>query len=334
MDLRRALDLGARLVFFAAAPFAIVQAAVLFPVWGALVGVALAIVVFLLSERLSEVASSSWIVRLALGRELRIAAFYREHPPKPFLYYALYPLMFPYWLINPVARREVWLFKGYTFVGVVVLVVSFVGTYFYYFPPELGILHFLPIFGVSLAIEALLVLWLLMPLATSVIKLHGEARRRELVFLLLAALLATSVAAARLLNRRDPVVSYGTRERVVMRTAAARRLAREVQVSALRAAWAELSRTPTAADRDGKLVGAPLDKAHQILESLYKSDETLAFDLWASSQTNPKLMILYAEGRSWRRPIWVAIGKDGFEITDPKKLPKGAFAAMRHAASE
>lgn len=331
MSFRRAFDFGARFVFFAAAPFAIVQAAVLFPVWGALVGVALAIVVFLASERLSEVASSSWLVRLALGRELRIAAFYREHPPKPFIYYALYPLMFPYWLWDSVARREVWLFKGYTFVGVVVLVVSFVGTYFYYFPPELGLPHFLPIFGVSLAIEALLVLWLLMPLATSVIKLHGEGRRGELVTLLVVALVATGTASLRLAQHRDPIVSYATRERVVMRTNKERRLAREVQTSALRAAWAELSRTHTPADRDGKLVGPPLDKAHQILGSLYKSDEALAFDLWASSPRDPKLMILYAEGRSWRRPIWVAIGKDGFEITDPKKLPKGAFLAMHLA---
>ncbi|MCC6646355.1 MAG: hypothetical protein IT374_12385 [Polyangiaceae bacterium] len=331
---RRALDFGARLCFFALAPLAIVKATALFPVWGALVGVTLAIVVFLLSERLSEVASSSRIVRLALGRELRIAAFYRAHPPKPFAYYALYPLLFPYWLYDRTARREAWLFKGYTAVGVVILVASFAGTYFHYFPPELGLREFLPLFGLSLAVEAVLVLWLLMPLATSVIQLHSEGRRRELFALLFVALASTATSAVRLLRRRDPVVSYATRERVVLRTHKERRLAREVQASALRAAWGALGHANTEADGDGKLLGPPLEQAHVILGSLYKPDEALAFDLWASSRRDPKLLILYTEGRSWRRPIWVAIGKDGREITDPKKLPKGAFRAMHLAYAE
>jgi hypothetical protein len=45
------------------------------------------------------------------------------------------------------------------------------------------------------------------------------------------------------------------------------------------------------------------------------------------------VLVLYFEARGKRDPIWVALRRDGSEITDAAALPKGAFAAMRHAAN-
>ena len=50
--------------------------------------------------------------------------FYRENPPKPFVYYLFYPLLLPYWLLNRTARRELLLYRGLTVVGFFMLEVQ------------------------------------------------------------------------------------------------------------------------------------------------------------------------------------------------------------------
>ena len=82
---------------------------------------------------------------------------------------------------------------------------------------------------------------------------------------------------------------------------------------------------------DGKVEGKALDDARAALESFYKHDEAFAFDLWASPRSRPRVLVLYAQSRRKRSPIWVAL-KDGGELRKPDQLPKGAFFAMRAAA--
>ncbi|HEX5099107.1 MAG TPA: hypothetical protein VFV94_06380, partial [Polyangiaceae bacterium] len=77
--------------------------------------------------------------------------------------------------------------------------------------------------------------------------------------------------------------------------------------------------------------GAPLDDARAALQKFYKRDEVAAFDLWASPKVRPRTLVLYAEARPGRPPIWVAL-QDGAEIRKLTELPKGALAAMREAA--
>lgn len=331
---RSQLDLLVRLLFFAFAPVGIVWATALFPVWGALASVLLALLVFVAAEFVRGLAGRSRIVRFLFARELAIEAYYRVRPPRPFLYYVFYPVLFPYWLINAEARREFWLFKGYTLASLAILIASVLFQYGYYWPPELGVRQFLPVVGLTLLIETLLVLGLLMPIATTVIELHQRRRSGRLVALLLLCVASTSVATWRIARRRDPIVSYATRERVRQRTAVQPKQAHDVQLEALKAAWAVLLRDGSPVDGDGKVEGPPLARAQQVLEGFYKTDEAFSFDLWASPRRDPKIMVLYFEARTRRGPIWVALGRHGTEITDPKKLPKGAFAAMRHAASE
>jgi hypothetical protein len=72
---------------------------------------------------------------------------------------------------------------------------------------------FLPIAAGTFAIETAVVLMFLMPIVTSVVHYH---------------------------RRRDPIVSFATRQRVRMRTAAAPKPAQASQTAALRAAWQAL----------------------------------------------------------------------------------------------
>ncbi len=332
--MRSLLDFVSRLAFFALAPFVIVRLAWLFPVHGAIVSVAMASIVFVAAHRLRAWSERSRLLRLVIGRELRIEEHYRSHPPKPFAYYVFYPLLFPYWLIHGPARREFWLFKGYTLVSVVILLVSSTVSYFVSFRPELGLSAFLPVIGVTLAWEALLVLALLMPIATTVVTYMQREWKPQLVVLVLVGGASTSASLIRHLARREPIVSYATRERTVARSKVHAKQAHDVQLAALRAAWWQLRREKVPIEGDGRVEGLPLDTARKVLEEYYKEDEAWSFDIWASPRHDPKVMVLYFEGRSWRRPIWIAIDGKTTEIKDPKRLPKGAFAAMHLAADQ
>ena len=323
-------DFAARLVFFASAPFAIVLLAELFPVRGALVDVGLALSVFLLGEASRRVASRFRPIRFVLREALAFESYYRERTPRPFAYYVAYPLLFPYWLYDREARREFWMFRGYTVGSFLVLLASLAWQFFSSWRPELGFSDFLPAVLLSLGVETLLVLSLLMPIATTVVWYHGSFRRRRLLAILLVGALSTSYALSRVLRHRDPIVSYLTRERVRLRTAAQRKAAHRVLQKAVEVAWRDLVKV-RGVEGDGKVEGKALEDARAALEGFYKHDEAFAFDLWASPRTRPRVLVLYAQSRRKRPPIWVAL-KDGGEIRKPDQLPKGAFVAMRTAA--
>ena len=184
---------------------------------------------------------------------------------------------------------------------------------------------------ISLGVETLLVLSLLMPIATTVVWYHASFRRRRLLVILLVFALSTSYALSRVLSHRDPIVSYLTRERVRLRTAAARRSAHHALQNAVEVAWRDLVKEKHAVQGDGKVEGKALDDARAALESFYKHDEAFAFDLWASPRSRPRVLVLYAQSPRKRPPIWVAL-KDGAELRKADQLPKGAFFAMRAAA--
>lgn len=318
-------------MFFAAAPFAIVLLAVIFPVTGALINIGVALAVFIAGEAFQARASASSVGKRLLRRQLSLSLYYKLRPTRPFAYYALYPLLMPYWLINGDARREFWLFKGYTIGSFIILSGSVVYQYFVYWAPDLNLQDYARVVGITLVAELLLVLWLLMPIATTVIGFHETRRRGRLLILLLVGLLSTGIAIARVASRRDPIVSYATRERLYLRTAKEARRARAAQVKALRAAWGAVVTTAGSLEEDGRVEGAPLERAREALMTFYKPDEAYAFDLWASPRSDPKVLVLYFEARRGRPASWVAIRRDGEEVRDESQLPKNAFRAMRRA---
>lgn len=325
------LDFAARLAFFILAPLAIVPVALLFPVTGTLVSIALALTVILATETVRRVARKSRVFKAMVSRELAMAEYYQQRPPKPFAYYLFYPLLFPYWLVNGHARKEFWFFKGYTLAGIGVLLATSVVQFFTRWPPELGLRQFLPVLAISLLVEAFLVLALLMPIVTTVVWLHKTFRRGRLWVIVVAGLVSTAVALFGVIRKRDPIVSFSSRYRVRERSAAAPAKARSAQLEALRVAWKEMHEHPHSVEGDGKVEGEPLEKARLALERFYMPDESYAFDLWASPRSKPRTLVLYFEARQRKPAIWMALS-DGIEITDPQKLPPGAFRAMKQAA--
>jgi aarF domain-containing kinase len=329
---RSQLDFLLRLGFFASAPFGVVFLAAHFPVRGAVVGVMVGLLAVLLGETLETLAKKSWLVRLTLSRELAIQAYYRVQPPRPFLYYVFYPFLFPYWLLVKDARREFWFFKGYTLMTSLVLVGTTIAQYFSEWAPELSVREYMPVVAATLLIESVLVLSLLMPMATTVISLHMAEKRKRLFVLVVAALTSTVIAGAFLAFRRDPLVSFATRWRVSLRTDAQPTKAYAAQLTALRTAWRAVVQAPQSVEDDGKVVGAPLERARAELARYYKRDESFAFDLWATPQKNPRLLVIYSFPRVDRPPVWLGMRLGGAEVRTDKELPEGAFQAMIRAA--
>jgi hypothetical protein len=324
-------DFAARLLFFGLAPFGIVFAAELFPVRGALLDVGLALAVFLSGEAARRAASRARGVKWLLAEALAFETYYRDRPPRPFAYYLFYPLLFPYWLTNAEARREFLMFRGYTVGSFVLLVVSLGFQYFEYWRPELGFRQFaLSVFWTLLA-ETTLVLSFLMPIATTVVWCHSSFRRGRLLALLLVGLVSATAAFGIVARRRDPVVSFSTRNRVLLRTRTAPVDAHRTLLAAAAAAYREAAKGD-GLDGDGKIEGAPLASARERLEDFYKHDEAYAFDLWGTPRKKPRIVVLYFEARRGKPGVWVGVRHDGTEVQKLADLPEGATRAMRRAA--
>jgi hypothetical protein len=327
----RVLDFALRLAFFAAAPFLVVFAAALFPVTGAVAQLALALAVFFVAEQVRGLAARSRVVRLVASGQLEFEEYYRAHPPRPFLYYVFYPVLFPYWLTVREARREFLLYKGYTLLTFLWLVGSLVFQYFRAFPPELGLKAFVPLAVGSFVVEGVVVLMFLMPIVTSVVHFHTNQAPRRLAALLVTGFLSMGAALARIEARRDPVVSYATRTRVRLRTAARPALANDTLVKGLRAAWAALPSNKADVDIDGKVEGTPLEQAHAAMTGFFRNDEAYSFDLWYTKRGKEQILVIYFEARRGKPPIWLAMDGSRAVIHDVKRLPRGALAAMDRA---
>jgi len=141
-------------------------------------------------------------------------------------------------------------------------------------------------------------------------------------------LVSVSFAVARLERRRDPVVSYATRQRVDLRTQARSKDAQAAQVEGLRAAWKALPKDKVDVDHDGKVEGDALSAAQDALQGFYKNDEAHAFDLWYVHKGKVNIVVIYFEARGKKDPIWLAMTSTGAVTHDPKQLPSGAFNAM------
>jgi hypothetical protein len=326
-----ALDFLLRLAFFAAAPFLLVFIASLFPVTGAVVQVCMALAVFFGAEAVRRLSARNKLAASFFAKPLAFEEHYQQHPPGPFLYYAFYPLLFPYWLAVSSARREFLLFKGYTVASFAILVVTLAVQFELHFPPELGLADFWGIAAWTFLVETAVVLMFLMPIVTTVVHYHLERAPGRLTALLLVGFVSVTVAMVRIERRRDPVVSYATRARVTMRTAAQPKAAEQAQAEALRAASKLLARSKEDVDRDGKVEGEILDAAQDALRSFYKDDEAEAFDLWYTRNGKSTTLVVYFEARRKQGPIWLAMTQKGTIMHDSKQLPRGAFAAMKEA---
>lgn len=330
---RVVLDWVLRVLFFAAAPFVLVRVSTLVPITGTLVDVALAVLVLFFGEALRGRARTSGLVQKALGSAFAFDDYYRTTPPRPFVYYVFYPLLFPYWIANREARREFLMFKSYTILSLVVLVGTNVRAFLVLYRPELGLAEFVRPFLIGLVIESVVVLAILMPLVTTVVTLHREGARMGLFGLLVLACVSSTVGVVRLALRHQPIVSLETKERIVKRTGKNPDRAVFALTRALKAARATLAQKPTEREENGTIEGAPRDAARGALTMYFRKDEANGFDLWSSSDREPRLLVVYTEGAAARRAIWLGQRADGTFVKNVWELPPGARAAMKEVGA-
>jgi hypothetical protein len=243
----------------------------------------------------------------------------------------------PYWLVVPAARREFWIFKGYTLITIAIVSTAGIYRYFFVYQPQLGFRDFIAAFGIGLVIETLAVMTLIMPMTTSIVALHQQRQRSRLLGLLAVAVVSTSVALYVVDKRHRTFPSLETRQRIVRRSAVDRNGARAAMKRALDKAW-KSRRGPAAAtnpwerETDGTLSGAPVEEARATLGAFYRADEAAAFELWTTSKhERPPLMIVFAEGRRKGSPVWLGMRTDGTVVDKLRDVPRSARQAMRTA---
>ncbi|MFI5300203.1 MAG: hypothetical protein ACHREM_19110 [Polyangiales bacterium] len=339
------LDLILRLAFFAIAPLIVFLAELLVPITGTLFNLAIAVVAFFFAETLAGFAEKNRLVAALTKRPLAFAAYYRDHPPRPFLYYVFYPLLFPYWLSNGPARKEFILYKGYTFASLGILTLSGAHQYFTMWRPELGPRAFGWTFVLTFVVDFVLVLMVLMPMATTIVGFHLAGRRGSLRLLLAVAGLSIASASAYYAHKRHGVVSVATAERMWLRGRVAPNKTKLVMTRALVHAWNETfhgdAEFVPEAKGEVEVAGAPVEIVRGTLGLYFRDDETFCFHLIAVNRRGFKrMLVLYGDPvslnpKSKKQPmVWLALDEDGGITNDPRDLPKDGLAVMRRTALE
>ena len=325
----RALDYLLRFAFFAAVPYVATLIAAFFPMTPVFVNVALTLVVFSAAESLREQASRRPLVGRLLAGRLKFEAHYREHPPRPFLFYVFYPLLLPYVLFRKETRQELGLYRGLTGGGLVILLLGAAYDFWAHWLPELRLGTFVWRWALLFLIQTLGIFLFLMPIATTVVKLHLEKRMAALWSLLAVAAISVSVAAVTLIRKHGHVVSWVTTQRVLLRTRAEPEGAKAAQIRALKAAWDNLAEVRVSTDDDGWVEGDALDRAEEHLRLFYKADEAYAFSMHAIPPAAPEVLLIQCHLGRKVPPIWRALRHNGQEVLSPAEIPSGLIGKPR-----
>jgi hypothetical protein len=281
-----------------------------------------------------------WLRRL-LARFIAFETYYRENPPRIFLYYVFYPVLFPYWLFVRKARREFALYRGLSLLALLILVGSAVYQYVTKWRPEIPFHVFFLVFGTVFVFQCVIVLALMMPLATTVVGYHLGGKNKRLVILLVATCVSIAGAIAIHAHRRHDAFPAMTMARMNARTVAdPHRAGKTLALSVIAAARKVKELGPAALDLDvgadaQEIRGAPLDDAHEALTAFYKDDEASAFDLvWFGRAPDGPTIVLFVPNGN-RAPLWVASNRHKvFAADEPELLPPGAIDRMRSIAQK
>lgn len=324
----RALDFALRFAFFAIVPGLATLVSTRFPMTGVIVNVVLTLVIFATAEAIRERAGRSPLLARLVRRHLDFEAYYREHAPRPFLFYVFYPLLLPYVLFRAETRRELWLYRGFTGGGLVILVLAAGLDYWRSWLPNLGFEEFLVTWVTLFVVQTLSMFLFLLPISTTVVKLHAERRFKELWILFGTAALSIAVALIGIESRHEHFVSWATTQRVRLRTKIAPNAARNAQLQALRVVWANAPELKESVDKEGWVEGDALDRAEEQLAAFYKADEAYAFSLHALPVASPEVLLLQCDlGKG--PPVWRALRRSGAEVTSIADLPPGVLGLAR-----
>jgi hypothetical protein len=328
------LDFVVRFAFFALMPATLFFLSKQFPVTGAVINLAVVLTVFFLAALIRGRAEKRpWVARI-LRRQLAYEAYYREHPPKPFLYYVFFPLLLPYWLVKREARREVALYWRYGVLTFVILGATAIWEYFKLWRPELGLEHFGRMLAVMFAIEFLLVLVILMPIMTTVVDCHLRKRRVRLFAYLAVAVVMIWAMAGVLAKRRHEVVSFSTTTRMFLRSHVDPYRCVTVRAEALKQAILRMMKNEGTLVKEGdravEILGPPVDAARAELLKFYKRDETLCFHLVALwTPEKGRMLILFGDASPIKRPsVWIGLNQKGQFFTTEVSLPPEARELM------
>ncbi len=327
------VDFLARLGYFLIMPLALYAVSLVVPLLGALINLGLALAFFAIGPLLETLLAKHPWLRRPLKRFRRFDTFYREHPPRMFIYYLFYPLLFPYWLIVRRARQEFLLYRGLSAVALVVMIG--IGTYQYLtkWHPDIGLGVFAVLFGFVFLFQGVIVLATIPPLATTVISYHMAGKTKRLLVLLLASVLSTSLAIYLHSKKRHDTLPVMTMARLKARTFSDPPRANKTWSDALMAAVNTREFDPTAdgiTDVKGgmEVIGPPLDNARAVLESFYQDDEAGGFDLVVVySKTHGPIAVLYVPDNN-RRPLFLAMDRHHSTTTDESRLPPGTLDVL------
>ena len=305
------IDLALRFIYVALMPFLFGALSSLIPVGGIIGGATLATAVALFGTRRwrDEVEDLPVIGRLLAGFS-RLGEYYAERTPKPLLYYIVYPVIFPYWLVAKQARREFLLYRGINVLTMLVIAVVGFVDYFRTWKP----LPFSAFFGTAIGsffIQLVLTFAIVMPIVTTIVILHARRAKRWLVVLLvLGGLTGVAGVAAR---KNMKALPFDVAQRIKARSKHAPEPAAAALLAAIQAAAAAMP--------DQELA---LYRARGALDNFYREDEASAFKLW----TGDGVVLLYARLADGNY-VWLAHDA-GHVIDDPVNLPSAARDVMAH----
>jgi hypothetical protein len=307
----RRVDDVLRFLYVLLAPAVIVVLSKVVPIVGILISTGVATVIALSgSTRWIKFVSTIRFVGRPLAKFGRLGEYYRVHAPKPLIYYVLYPLLAPYWLINRTARREFFAYRRVGALALIVTVVSALYDYVHNWSPIPKNLFFGMMVGVTI-LQLLITCIVVMPIVTTLIGYQKRGHKKSIA-VLLAASLALGGAMWWTLHRFESVPMA-----VQMRLRARIKWQPEPAHAAIRAA---LEAALTHAGDADKM--APVEAARDTLETVFRPDEARAFMLYHGGG----VVILVARTRN-HEYAWAAQNKAG-PITSAADLPPALRDAM------
>lgn len=293
----RGIDLALRFVYVALVPFLLPFINLFMPITGILVGTAAATAIALIGSDVwrAKVESVRYVGRF-LGGMGKLGDFYRKHPPKPLVYYVLYPLLLPVVLCMRVPRRELFLYRKLNVLALVIVVATGAYDYFEHWRPELTFEQF---FSATLAVtimQMFVTFMLITPIVTTLVVLRERGHRRTLAVLMIVMLATAAYGVYD--TRHARTMTFTTWLRLEERTRFARismiecEMAHPDRLESCLGHDPELRALADAlrAVRTSKTYEDAVAAARDKLTKYYKPDEAAAFRLYE----HDNLFVLFA----------------------------------------
>lgn len=315
------LRLLPRLLYFAVVPFVLIISSTVIPLGGLIFDLALLLTGLILIEGLRDLSQRYRLVRAISRRHRAFADYYEAHPPRSFAYYVLFPVIFPYVLARRETRAELSLYRGFTRVGLLVLIAHAGLDYYTMWAPELPFREFLGATLGTLILQSIALLGFIIPLAATVVTHQLRGERRTVRLLLGTTMLSVALALVAILNLRRAEVQVEVVRRVELRSQIHAERAAAAHDAALARLWADLLAGAASLDDDGLVDDATTGRAQAELFGFYKPDEAAAFTAHAWPVAAPTVAIVQVRLPRGRAPVWRARTRDGRTIVDKAEVP-------------